>query len=220
MSARMTEMTDRLYAYYQTVGFREPDILARLREATAKRPHGGMQVSPEQGQFLALLVELLGARQVLEIGTFTGYSALAMALALPEDGQIVTCDVNEDWTAMAREYWQAAGVAERIQLRLAPALETLDALIADGAADSFDLAFIDADKREYDEYYERALVLVRRDGLIAIDNVLWSGRVADPAREDADTVAVRVLNARLQADEQVTISMLPIGDGLTLARRR
>jgi caffeoyl-CoA O-methyltransferase len=179
-----------------------------------------MQVSPEQGQFMALLVRLLGARRCLEVGTFTGYSALACALALPPDGRLVTLDISAEWTAVARRHWLDAGVADRIDLRLGPAAGSLAALLAEGAADSFDFAFVDADKTGYDAYYELALQLVRPGGLIAFDNVLWSGRVADPNAQDADTTALRALNRKLHADARVDLSMLPIGDGLTLARRR
>lgn len=219
MSRGFTALTDELHAYLQAVSLREPDILRRLRAETAPMELAQMQISPEQGQFMALLVRLMGARRYLEIGTFTGYSALAVALALPADGRVVACDVNREWTDIARRYWREAGVAERVELRLAPAVETLDALLRDGAA-PFDLAFIDADKKNYDSYYERALRLVRPGGVIAIDNVLWGGAVADPARDDDDTRAIDALNRKIHADSRVEISLLPIGDGLTLARRR
>lgn len=220
MSTRTIALDDRLYHYLQAVSLREPDVLVRLRAETARLPAAGMQVSPEQGQFMALLVRLLGARRCLEVGTFTGYSALACALALPPDGRLVTLDVSAEWTAIARRHWLDAGVADRIDLRLGPAAGSLAALLAEGAADSFDFAFIDADKTGYDMYYELALQLVRPGGLIAFDNVLWSGRVADPNAQDADTSALRALNRKLHADARVDLSMLPIGDGLTLARRR
>jgi caffeoyl-CoA O-methyltransferase len=179
-----------------------------------------MQIGPEQGQLMALLVELVGARRTLEIGTFTGYSALAVALALPADGHVLTCDVSEEWTSVGRRYWEKAGVAEKIDLRLGPALETLEELLANGQRDRFDFAFIDADKESYDAYYELCLQVVRPGGLIAVDNVLWSGKVADASVTDADTEAIRRLNAKLATDERVTLSLLPVGDGLTLARRR
>ena len=179
-----------------------------------------MQVGPEQGQFMALLVELLGARNALEVGTFTGYSALAVALALPEDGRLVACDVSEEWTAIGRRYWEEAGVAHKIDLRLAPAVETLDALLAEGCGGTFDFAFIDADKEGYDAYYERALELMRPGGLVVLDNTLWRGKVADPTISDADTEALRALNTKLAGDERVTLSLLPVGDGVTLARKR
>ena len=220
MSSRTLGLDDTLHAYLLEVSLREPEPLARLREATAGMRNARMQVSPEQGQLMGLLIELTGARRVLEVGTFTGYSALAMALALPEDGRIVACDVSEEWTAVAREHWRRAGVAHRIELRLAPAQQTLDALLAGGEAGSFDFAFIDADKGGYLAYYERCLALLRAGGLIAVDNTLWSGRPADPHDDDPDTVAIRDFNRALHGDERVTLSLLPIGDGLTLARKR
>ena len=216
MSRRSVQLTDALETYMRTVSLREPDVLRRLREETATMRHAGMQISPEQGQFMALLARLIGARRYLEIGTFTGYSALTIALALPEDGRVVACDVSCEWTAIGQRYWREAGVEHKIELRLAPALQTLDALIkARGPA--FDFAFIDADKENYDGYYERALKLVRRGGIIAIDNVLWSGAVADPGRNDADTAAIKALNRKLAQDERIDLSLLPLGDGLTLA---
>jgi len=220
MSRRSIEMTDALYAYLLENSLRETDILRRLREETAGLPGAGMQIAPEQGQFMALLAELIGARHCLEIGTFTGYSALAVALALPPDGRLIACDVNEKTTAVARRYWQEAGVAGRIELRLAPALETLDALLAEGAAGRFDFAFIDADKTNYDAYYERCLALLRGGGLIVVDNVLWGGAVTNPAPADPDTRAIRALNAKIASDQRVNCSMLPLGDGLTLVRKR
>jgi caffeoyl-CoA O-methyltransferase len=216
MSRRSIQLTEKLEAYVQAVSLREPEVLRRLREETASMPMAGMQISPEQGQFMALLVRLIGARRYLEVGTFTGYSALAVALALPKDGRVVACDVSREWTAIGERYWREAGVASKIELRLAPAIETLDALIA-AKAPAFDFAFIDADKENYDAYYERALKLVRRGGLIAIDNVLWSGSVINPAKRDADTTAIRALNTKLLKDERIDLSLLPIGDGLTLA---
>jgi len=220
MSRRSIEMTDALYAYLLENSLRETDILRRLREETAGLPGAGMQIAPEQGQFMALLAELIGARHCLEIGTFTGYSALAVALALPPEGRLIACDVNEETTAVARRYWQEAGVAGKIDLRLAPALETLDALLADGAAGRFDFAFIDADKSNYEAYYERCLDLLRDGGLIAVDNVLWGGAVTNPAPGDSDTRAIRALNAKIASDQRVSCSMLPLGDGLTLVRKR
>ncbi len=179
-----------------------------------------MQIAPEQGQFMALLIELLGATKTLEIGVFTGYSSLRVALALPPNGKIVACDVSEEYTAIARRYWQTAGVADKIDLRLAPALETLDQLLASGQAETFDFAFIDADKQNYEGYYERSLQLVRRGGLIAIDNVLWSGQVANPQDQDNSTLAIRAFNDKLHHDERVSLSLVPIADGLTLAFKR
>jgi predicted O-methyltransferase YrrM len=215
MSRRSIQVTEKLADYIRTVSLREPDVLRRLREETATMRGAGMQISPEQGQFMALLARLIGTERYLEVGTFTGYSALVMALALPAKGRVVACDVSEEWTAVGQRYWREAGVARKIDLRLAPALQTLDALIIERA--SFDFAFIDADKENYDGYYERALKLVRRGGVIAIDNVLWSGAVIDPAKKDADTKAIRALNRKLTKDERVELSLLPIGDGLTLA---
>ncbi len=220
MSTRTVTLNESLYDYLLGVSLREPPLLARLREETAALPHAIMQVSPEQGQFMALLAEVLGAKRVIEVGTFTGYSALVVALALPPDGHLITCDVDEEMTAIARRYWGEAGVADRIDLRLGPAVDTLDALLADGAAGTFDLAFIDADKKNYDSYYERTLALLRRGGLMLIDNVLWSGAVADPERRDGDTAAIRALNAKLHGDERVSLSLLPVSDGITLARKR
>ena len=220
MSTRSIELSDALYAYLLENSLRETDILRRLREETAGMPGSGMQISPEQGQFMALLVQLMGARRCLEIGTFTGYSALAVAQALPPGGTVVACDVNETTTAVARRYWQEAGVADRIDLRLAPALDTLDALLAEGGAGSFDFAFIDADKTSYDAYYEGALKLLRSGGLIAVDNVLWDGAVIDSTRDDPDTRAIRALNAKIAGDQRVSCSLLPLGDGLTLAFKR
>ena len=220
MSKRSITLTDDLYAYLLENSLRETDVMRRLRKETAAMPWSGMQISPDQGQFTALLVEIIGARRCIEIGTFTGYSTLAVAAALPADGEIVACDVNAQTTAVAKRYWQEAGVASRIDLRLAPAIETLDALIAEGAENTYDFVFIDADKANYDTYYERALTLLRPGGLIAVDNVLWDGAVIDPARDDEDTEAIRRLNAKIAAHQRVSCSMLPIGDGLTLARKR
>ena len=209
-----------LEQYLVKHGVREPEILARLRDETALIPQHNMQIAPEQGALLALLVELTGAKRCLEIGTFTGYSSLIVALAMPPDGTIVCCDVSEEWTAVARRYWAEAGVADRVDLRLAPALETLDALLADGAEGTFDFAFIDARKSEYPDYHERVVRLLRSGGLAAYDNVLWGGAVADESKQDADTLAIRRLNDRLATDERVTIAMLPLADGVTLARKR
>jgi predicted O-methyltransferase YrrM len=220
MTGKNIQLTDRLHRYLLDVSLREPPILGSLREETAQLPLARMQISPEQGQFMALLVRLMRARRVLEVGVFTGYSSLSMALAMPADGHLVACDVSEEWTATARRYWNEAGVADRIELRLGPALPTLDALLESGAADSFDMAFVDADKAHYDAYYERALRLLRPGGLLLIDNVLWSGRVIEPQARDDDTLALRALNKKIHADERVSISMLPLADGLTLAMKR
>ena len=220
MSRRTIELTERLHAYLLDTSLRETDVARRLREETAGLEKANMQISPEQGQLMALLVELMGARRVLEIGTFTGYSTLAMAAALPEDGWIVACDVSEEWTGVGERYWTEAGVRDRIDLRIAPALETLDALVQDGAAGTFDFAFIDADKGNIRSYYERCLDLVRQGGLIAVDNTLWSGRVADDSDHDDDTRTLRELNTHIHRDRRVSISLVPIGDGLTLAMKR
>lgn len=213
-------LEERIHDYLLSVSLREPEILRQLREETARFPNGAMQIAPEQGQFMALLVQLIGARKTLEVGVFTGYSSLCVALALPADGKIIACDVSEDYTAVARRYWEAAGVADKIELRLAPALNTLDELLAAGEAETFDFAFIDADKSNYEGYYERSLQLIRPGGLIAIDNVLWSGRVADSQAQENSTKALRALNEKLHHDERVTLSMVPIADGLTLALKR
>ena len=220
MSRRTIPLTDSLHEYLLSVSLREPPLLRALREETASDPSANMQIAPEQGQFMALLVQLMGARRCLEIGVFTGYSSLVTALALPGDGRIVACDVSERWTSIARRHWRAAGVAHKVDLRLAPALETLDALIAAGEEGRFDFAFIDADKENYGHYFERVLRLLRPGGLVAVDNTLWSGRVADPENAEADTVAMRHFNERLHSDARVDLSLVPIGDGLTLARKR
>jgi predicted O-methyltransferase YrrM len=219
MSNRTLTLDDTLYRYLLDVSLREHVELAALREATKTHPRGRMQISPEQGQLMALLVKLIGARRTIEVGVFTGYSALAVALALPDDGHILACDISEEFTAIGRPHWQRAGVTHKIELVLAPALQTLDARLAAGEAGSYDFAFVDADKVNYDGYYERCLQLVHAGGLIAIDNTLWSGRVAAPAQDD-DTVALQRFNRTLHADERVDLALLPIGDGLTLARRR
>jgi len=217
MSTKTFTLSDRLYDYYLSISSREPTILRRLREETARQPLAAMQVSPEQGQFMALLIQLMGAKKILEIGVFTGYSALWTALALPTDGKLVACDVSEEWTAIARCYWQQAGVANKVDLHLAPALKTLDQLLATEQAGTFDFVFIDADKENYLQYYEQSLQLVRPGGLIAIDNVLWSGRVANLQVQDQSTRAIRALNEQLLHDQRVALSLVPIGDGLTLA---
>jgi len=220
VSRRTLELTDGLYDYLLQRGVRESAALARLREETGALEAAGMQISPEQGAFMALLVRLLGAKRTLEVGTFTGYSAMAVAEALPDDGRVTACDVSEEWTSIAVAAWHAAGLEHKIDLQLAPALDTLDGLLDDGAADSYDFMFIDADKTNYDGYYERGLRLVRAGGLIAVDNVLWGGRVADPGVHDPDTAAIRALNAKIADDARVDAVMLPVGDGLTLARHR
>ena len=213
-------LPEKLHEYLLSVSLREPPILARLREETASLPNAIMQISPDQGQFMALLAQLMGARRTLEVGVFTGYSSLAVALALPAGGSMVVCDINEEYTTIARRYWKAAGVDHMIDLRLRPALETLHELLANGEAGRFDFAFIDADKGNYNGYYECALELIRPGGLIAVDNVLWSGKVADPENMEPDTLALRSFNQKLLADSRVALSMVPIGDGLTLALKR
>jgi caffeoyl-CoA O-methyltransferase len=220
MTRRSIQLTDSLHEYLLSVSLREHDLLRRLREETAPDPAARMQISPEQGQFMALLARLMDARRCLEIGVFTGYSSLALALALPDDARIVACDVNERWTSVARRYWAAAGVAHKVELRLATAMETLEALLAAGEAGRFDFAFLDADKENYPGYYERALALLRPGGLLVADNTLWSGRVADPEHAEPATVALRHFNELLHHDERVDLSLVPIGDGLTLARKR
>lgn len=220
MSPRTLALSDRISAYLVEYGLREVPAQRELRHVTDSLADGGMRSSAEQAQLLALLVELMGGRLILEIGCFTGYGTLAMALALPSDGRIVTLDVNAHWADIGRRYWRAAGVEERIELRLGLALESLDDLLTQGAGGSFDLAYVDADKKGYDAYYERALALVRPGGLVALDNVLWQGEVANPDNRDHQTVALRALNAKIHQDPRVTPVLLPIGDGLTLARRR
>jgi predicted O-methyltransferase YrrM len=219
LARRTLVLDDRLHDYLLAHSVREPSVLQELRAETAGMTGSGMQIGPEHGRFMALLIELTGARRVLEIGTYTGYSSLAVALALPPEGRIVTCDVNEEYTAVARRYWAKAGVANKVELRLGPGLETLDRMLAAGESGSFDFAFIDADKPNYPGYFERSLQLLRKGGLLAIDNVLWGGEVANPAAVDEDTRSIRALNDRVAADDRVSISMLPLGDGLTLARK-
>lgn len=220
MSRKTLGLDESLYHYLQSVSLREPELLQKLRQQTAELEWGRMQIAPEQGQFMALLVQLLGANKTLEVGVFTGYSSLVVALALPAEGKIVACDVREDWTAIARHYWQQAGVTDKIDLRLAPAQETLTQLLQESAANTFDFAFIDADKVNYETYYEQALQLVRPGGLIALDNTLWSGQVADPQFQDPDTLALRALNQKLHRDPRISLSLVPIADGLTLARKQ
>ncbi len=217
MSSQNLIIETNLHNYLLAVSLREPEILAQLREETAQQAMAIMQIAPEQGQFMALLVQLMGAKKTLELGVFTGYSSLAVALALPPDGKVIACDVSEEYTSIARRYWEKAGVADKIELHIAPALETLDKLLATGEAETFDFAFIDADKSVYNEYYERCLQLIRPGGLIAIDNVLWSGRVADPSEQDNRTKYMRAFNEKLHQDKRINLSLMPIADGLTLA---
>ncbi|MBD2138477.1 class I SAM-dependent methyltransferase [Anabaena sp. FACHB-1237] len=219
MSRKSIGLEEDLYDYLLSVSLREPIILAQLRQETAQHPMSQMQISPEQGQFMALLIKLLGAKKTLDIGVFTGYSALVVALALPMNGKVIACDVSDEFTSIARRYWERGGVSNKIDLHISPALETLDQLLLNGEKETFDFAFIDADKSNYEKYYERSLQLIRSGGLIAIDNVLWSGKVADTAVQDTQTKAIRALNCRLYQDSRITLSVLPIGDGLTLARK-
>jgi len=220
MSNRSISLSDDLYAYLLGASLREPPLLMRLREETARHPEARMQISPEQGQFMQLLVRLMDARRCIEVGVFTGYSSLAVALALPEDGRLLACDLSEAFTAVARRYWKEAGVERKIELKLAPALDTLELRLKGGEAGRYDFAFIDADKSNYQAYYERVLQLLRPGGLLLVDNVLWSGRVLDTQDRSEDTEAIRRFNAALRQDERVDLSMLPVGDGLTLARKR
>lgn len=218
MSSRTIELNDKLYDYLLEVSLRESGPQTELRELTQTHKFANMQIAPEQGQFMAMMVRLTGAKKILEIGTFTGYSALSMALALPEGGSITCCDLSEEWTDIARRFWRESGVEHSIDLRIAPALETLDELLANKGKNSYDMAFIDADKANYSHYYERCLQLIRPNGLILFDNTLWGGSVADESITDEDTVALRELNRALHTDQRIDLAMLPLGDGLTLAR--
>jgi len=219
MSLRTIAIDDRLQQYVIDHSVHEHPVLAELREATRKHRNAGMQIAPDQGQLMALLVKLIGARRTIEIGVFTGYSSLAVALALPEDGQVLACDISDEYTQVARKYWERAGMAKKITLVLAPAQQTLDARLAAGEAGTYDFAFIDADKTGYEGYYERCLKLLRAGGLIAVDNVLWSGAVARAAKDD-DTKALQAFNKKLHGDARIDLAMLTVGDGLTLARKR
>ncbi|TWC34072.1 putative O-methyltransferase YrrM [Pseudomonas sp. SJZ079] len=220
MTNRTLNLDDALYHYLLDVSLRETPLLRRLRDETAQLVNARWQIAPEQGQFMALLVQLSGARRIVEVGTFTGYSAICMASAMPADGRLICCDIPGDYNATAERYWREAGLAERIEQRLAPALETLAALEAEGRGGRFDLIFIDADKANYPAYFERALRLVRQGGLILFDNTLWSGRVLEPNPDSADTCAIQVLNRALHDDARIDLSLLPLGDGLTLCRKR
>ena len=219
MTLRTVQVDERLFQYLLDQTLREHPAQAALREATRAHPHAGMQISPDQGQFMALLVKLMGARRTIEIGTFTGYSALTVALALPDDGRVLACDISDEYTRIGQPFWKQAGVEHRIELVLAPALQTLAARLLAGEAGTYDFAFIDADKTNYDAYYEHCLTLVRAGGLLAFDNMLWGGAVAQPAK-DADTAALQALNAKLHHDERIDIALLTVGDGLALARKR
>lgn len=220
MSNRTLTLDDRLYDYLLEVSLRESPLLQRLRAETAGLAMARMQISPEQGQFMHWLLRLMSARRGIEVGVFTGYSSLCAALAMPADGYLLACDISEEWTAIARRYWAEAGMAERIDLRLAPAIETLDRALEEGQAGSFDFAFIDADKEYYEAYYERCLRLIKPGGVIMVDNVLWGGRVADPHDSEVDTLAIREFNEKLIGDQRIDLSLVPIGDGLSLCRKR
>ena len=213
-------MDDQLLEYLRQNSVREPDVLQELREETQKLPNSGMQISPEQGQLMAMLVKLVNARKIVEIGTFTGYSSTVMALAMPEDSQLIAFDISEEYTRTARRFWKKAGVDQRVKLVLGNAKESLKDFLQTGEQESVDLAFIDADKSSYAEYYECCLKLIRPGGLILVDNVLWSGQVADASNHDKDTKALRIFNAALSSDQRVDLCMVPIGDGLTIARKR
>jgi len=213
-------LAEPLQDYVFANWLREPDILRRLREETAELTNAGMQIPPDQGQLMGVLAKLIGAKNYLEVGVFTGYSSLAVALALPEDGRVVACDVSEEFTSMGRKYWAEAGVADKIDLHIRPAVETLDWLLAEGLEETFDMAFVDADKSNYMAYYERALSLLRVGGVLLIDNVLWHGRIIDQEFQDPDTLALRELNAALTSDDRIDLALIPIGDGVTIARKR
>ena len=220
MTNKSIGLDEQIYQYLCQVSLREPEILQKLRQETATHPQANMQIAPEQGQFMALLIQLMGAKKALEIGVFTGYSALAVALALPEDGKLIACDVSEEYTAIARRYWQQAGIDSKITLHIAPALTTLEQLLNNGEANTFDFVFIDADKNNYINYYEKSLTLLRPGGLIAVDNVLWDGQVANPENQENLTRSIRQFNDYLTQDERITLSLVPIADGLTLAVKR
>ncbi len=220
MTNKTITLTDQLYEYILNNSLREPALLQELREETALDEMAQMQISPEQGQFMALLLKLMGACNTLEIGVYTGYSSLVTALALPKDGKVIACDTNKEWTQIAKRYWQKAGVSKKIDLRISPASQTLATLLAEGRSESFDFAFIDADKEAYSDYFEYCLQLIKPGGLICIDNVLWSGFVVDETSNDPDTQAIRAFNKHLHQDKRVEISMVPIADGLTLARKK
>ncbi|MDH3589428.1 MAG: class I SAM-dependent methyltransferase [Gammaproteobacteria bacterium] len=220
MSTKANFIAADLYSYLLSVSVREDNLLKQLREETAQLPESVMQISPDQGQFMALLVRLMGARTAIEVGVFTGYSSLCVARALPAEGRLLCCDVSEEWTSIARRYWDTAGVADRIELVLAPAIETLRSRIRNGEAGRYDFAFIDADKESYDQYFELCLELIRPGGLLVFDNVLWSGEVMDNDSDDPEVRSLQALNRKLHRDERVDISLLPLADGLFLARKR
>ncbi|HLP15436.1 MAG TPA: class I SAM-dependent methyltransferase [Bacteroidota bacterium] len=220
MDEKNFTLSDELLEYMLSVSLREPELLRKLREETATKPGAHQQIVPEQGQFMAFLIQMSGAKKTLEVGVFTGYSTLCVALALPPEGRVIACDINPETTSIARRYWTEAGVGDKIALKLAPALQTMDELIKSGEGGTFDFIFIDADRKNYDAYYERSLDLLRRGGIIMIDNVLWSGRVLDSITMDSETAAIDVLNRKLHDDARITLSMLPMSDGITLAMKR
>ena len=220
MSNQTLSLDERLYRYVLNISVDEPQLLAELRAETAALPMARMQISPEQGQFMQWLLRLMGAKRGIEVGVFTGYSSLSAMLAMPQDAYLLACDVSTEWTVIAQRYWAKAGVAERIDLQLAPAIDTLDSALASGEAGCFDYAFIDADKGGYMAYYECCLQLLRPGGVVMVDNVLWNGRVADPNESDDDTLAIRAFNERLRDDQRIDLSLVPIGDGLSLCRKR
>ncbi len=220
MSNRTLDLTDELYDYILSVSVHEDEHLQRLRKETAGHPYAIMQISPEQGQFMAFLARLIGAKRIIEVGVFTGYSSYALASALPPDGELIACDVNEEWTSIARRYWKEGGLESKIKLHLAPAIETMEQLLKDGQKGAFDFVFIDADKENYENYYEKSLELIRAGGIIAIDNVLWGGKVTDAKVTDTATEAIRRFNKKLYEDERINLSLIPIADGLTLAHKR
>ena len=220
MSNQSIGLNEEIYRYLLEHSLREPELLAELRQETAQLPQANMQIAPEQGQFMAMLARIIGARRYLEVGTFTGYSAMAVTLAMAQQGETTCLDISEEWTTIAQRYWIRAGLADRIHLHLRPADETLDSLIRDGWSGDYDMAFIDADKTGYVDYYEACFTLVRPGGLILIDNTLWNGKVADDSEQDEDTLAIRGFNRHLHGDERVDLSLVPIGDGLTIARKR
>lgn len=220
MSNASGQLGDELRGYLLSVGVREPEVAARLRERTAELPEHNMQIAPEQGALMSMLIKLTGAKRVIEVGTFTGYSALIMALALPADGSIVCCDVSSEWTGIGKQFWAEAGVDSKIDLQIGPAVNTLDTMINSGAAESFDFAFVDADKASYPAYYERLYTLIRPGGVILFDNVFWGGKALDADSDNPDTIGIRQINATLAADDRIDVSMIPIADGLTIARKR
>jgi predicted O-methyltransferase YrrM len=220
MSAKTIQMNDQLLEYLRQNAVREPKVLQELREETQRLPNAGMQISSEQGQLMAMLVKLVNARKIIEVGTFTGYSSTVMALAMHPEGRLIACDVSEEYTQIARKFWQKAGVEQKVQLILGNAKESLKQLLEAGEQEAFDLAFIDADKTAYADYYECCLQLLRPGGLVLVDNVLWGGQVADSSNHDVDTEALRTFNAALSSDQRIDLCMVPIGDGLTVARKR